>query len=260
MAADNHSAVALFPPFTATLPNVLSHAAESFGDREFLACGDLRLTFRQAEEESVKLALGLLALGVGKGSRVGIMMPNSPGWVVCWLAAARIGALTVPISTFYQARELSRVLDHADVDTLLMVDRYLTHDYVGRLQTVPGVIGGRPPGRIICQLPYLRHVVVWGAGRRPWAKGGPTDLVELGESTHGLDREFLSSVEARVMPSDDLVIIYTSGSTSEPKAVVHTHASVVRLCHTLLASGWADVRPDDRLYGAVPFFWIGGLN
>ncbi len=86
---DGHvrSAESLLPPFAPTLPNVVRYATESFGEKEFLVGTARRLTFRQADEESRKLALGLLALGVGKGTRVGIMMANSPDWILCWLAA-----------------------------------------------------------------------------------------------------------------------------------------------------------------------------
>jgi acyl-coenzyme A synthetase/AMP-(fatty) acid ligase len=256
--ADPGAAEALLPPFPPTLPRVLAHAVEHFAEKEFLVCGERRLTFRQADEESGNLARGLLALGVGKGTRVGIMMANSPDWVLCWLAAARIGALTVPISTLYQAPELAWVLEHADVDTLLVVDHYLNHDYVARLETIPELVGQVRPNLFVGQLPYLRHVVVWGARKRQWSMKGPDDLLEV--SNRQVDRPFLASVEAQVTPADDLTIIHTSGSTAQPKSVLHTHGSVVRLCYALLATGWQDIRPDDRLYCSVPFFWIGGIN
>jgi acyl-CoA synthetase (AMP-forming)/AMP-acid ligase II len=250
----------LAPPFPPTVPEVLAHAVASFPEREFLVCGDRRITFRQADEESARLAYGLLALGIGKASRVGILMPNSPDWVLCWLAAARIGALTVPISTLYQASELAWVLAHADVGTLLMVDGYLNHDYVARLETVSGMSGQRSPALVLSGLPYLRHVFVWGETAPAWARQGPGDLIGLGTDDPRLDRSVLEALEAQVAPADDLVVIYTSGSTAEPKAVLHTHAGVVRLTYALQASGWDDVRLGDRMYSAVPFFWIGGLN
>ena len=243
-----------------TLPHVVALANERFAEKEFLVCGETRLTFAQADQESARLARGLLALGVGKGARVGIMMPNSPDWVLCWLAAARIGALTVPISTLYQAPELRWVLEHSDIHTLLVKDHYLNHDYVARLETVPTLAAQAKPDLFMPQLPYLRHVVVWGTEPRPWAMEGPDDLYRLATSNQRVDSRFLAAVEAQVTPADDLTIIYTSGSTSQPKAVVHTHAAVVRLCDALLATGWQDVRPDDRLYCGVPFFWIGGIN
>ncbi len=165
----------------------------------------------------------------------------------------------MPISTLYQAPELRWVLEHSDIDTLLMADQYLTHDYMVRLETVPALAQQVRPHLFVPQLPYLRHVVVWGTEERPWAMRGPDDLLQLGERQH-LDRQFLDSVEAQVTPADDLTIIHTSGSTAQPKAVVHTHAAVIRLCYALLATGWQNVRPDDRLSCSVPFFWIGGIN
>ncbi|MHB8466466.1 MAG: class I adenylate-forming enzyme family protein [Acidimicrobiales bacterium] len=246
----------LVPPFPPTIPAVLAEAVSQFAAAPFLLCGPERLTFEQAEEESARLALGLLSLGVGKGTRVGILMPNSPTWVVCYLAAARIGALTVPISTLSQAPELAWVLKHSDVQILLTVDRYLNHDYVARLESIPG-LGGQPrPDLFVEQLPYLRHVVVWGDGARPWTSRGP----ELLSSDARVGRELLAAVEAQVAPADDLMIVYTSGSTLEPKAVVHTHASAIRLSYALQASGWGDIRPGDRIFSPAPFFWIGGHN
>jgi acyl-coenzyme A synthetase/AMP-(fatty) acid ligase len=246
------------PPYAPTIPNALREAVSTFGSEEFLIGPDRRLTFRDADDASAALAQGLLALGIGKGSRVGILMPNSVDWVLCWLAAARIGALTVPISTLYQGPELRRLLDHADVEVLLAVDGYMKHDYVGRLEEYCGLEGHDDPRLALSNLPYLRRVVVWGRPTPPWAWHGPDQLLHPGSGP--VDRSLVAEAEAKVVPADDLVIVYTSGSTAEPKAVVHTHAGVVRLCHMLLTLGWSDVRHGDRIYSAVPFFWIGGLN
>ena len=248
----------LFPPYAATVANVLRTAVATFGDEEFLIGRGGRLTFREADNISGALARGLLSLGVGKGSRVGLLMSNSADWILCWLAAARIGALTVPISTLYQGPELLRVLNLVDVQVLLTVDRYMKHDYVDRLEEHCGLRGQDSPDLAIGALPYLRRVVVWGHETPPWALPGPDHLLEL--SHEGGVPFLVTEAEARVTPADDLVVVCTSGSTAEPKAVVHTNGSVVRLCHSLLALGWSDVRPGDRIYAAVPFFWIGGLN
>jgi acyl-CoA synthetase (AMP-forming)/AMP-acid ligase II len=72
-------------------------------DGEFLVTDDERLSFAEADAQSWLLADALLAGGVGKGTRVGILFPNCAQWIVSWLAAARIGALTVPLSTFAPA-------------------------------------------------------------------------------------------------------------------------------------------------------------
>ncbi|WP_281689570.1 class I adenylate-forming enzyme family protein [Pseudonocardia thermophila] len=242
-----------------TLPCLLLRAAEQFKDREFLVDGDRSWTFADVEEESAQVALGLLALGVGKGSRVAVLMPNGPSWVVSWLAAARIGALTVPLSTFYQARELSWALRHNDIDTLLVSARYLKHDYVARLEeALPGLRESTSTTLHLHSHPYLRRIVVWDGCDRAWGMSGPDDVVRSASGIRELDRAFLAEVERNVAPADDLVTICTSGSSAQPKAVVHMHGTVVRTTAAFL--DYIDVRPDDRTYCGQPFFWVGGLN
>ena len=83
----------------ASIPELLA-IRRATPDGEFLITDDERLTFAEADTASLELADALLASGVGKGTRVGILFPNCAQWLICWLAAARIGALTVPLSTF----------------------------------------------------------------------------------------------------------------------------------------------------------------
>jgi acyl-CoA synthetase (AMP-forming)/AMP-acid ligase II len=239
------------------LPGFLRAQARAHGERELLVAGARRLTYRQVERESARLARGLLAAGVGKGSRVALLMPNGPDWVIAWLAAGRIGALVIPLSTFYQARELGWVLRHADVHTLLTCDRYLGHDYLERLEQVAPSLRAqrdRRPLRLP-ELPYLRAVRVWGAGRRPWADEGGAALVD---AEPALDEEFLRAVEDSVLPADLAVLLYTSGSTAEPKGVCHTHGTLVR--HSRLVTRFLGGAPDDRMLSPAPFFWVGGFH
>jgi len=90
-------------------------------DAEYLVCDDDRLTYADAERRSRVLARGLLAEGAGRGSRIGLLFPTGVDFVLAWLAAVRIGAIAVPISTFSTARELRDVLARADVDLVLGV-------------------------------------------------------------------------------------------------------------------------------------------
>src|SRR5262245_57157314 len=131
-----------FPDFTPTLPELLRRAADRFGDKPFLSLEAQRLSFRGAERASAELARALLAHGVGKGTRVGVLMPNGPDFGVAFLAAARIGALAIPINTFFKARELGWVLRHADVQTLLCWDQLLNNDYLERLESAAPSLRG----------------------------------------------------------------------------------------------------------------------
>src|ERR1700690_3428202 len=96
-----------FPPYRQTMPAVIADCVARHADREFLCEGDRRLSYRDTDRLSARLARGLLAAGAGKGTRIGIVMPNNADWVILWWAAARIGSLTLPFSTFFQARELA---------------------------------------------------------------------------------------------------------------------------------------------------------
>jgi acyl-CoA synthetase (AMP-forming)/AMP-acid ligase II len=245
--------------YVPTIPNLLRRAVEEFADREFLVDPTGRFTFAEAEARSAELALGLLALGVGKGTRVGLLMPNSADWVLAWLAAARIGAHTTLLSTFSRGRELDWALRFNDLDTVLMSSGYLRQDYVEMLQgVVPELIGQEGRTVFARSHPYLRHVVVWGESRLPWAVAGGTGLAHLGSANPVLDREFLTGVEDSVAPADSLLTVLTSGSSAFPKAVVHTHGATVRSTRGFM--DYMDFHQSDRTYTGQPFFWIGGLN
>jgi acyl-CoA synthetase (AMP-forming)/AMP-acid ligase II len=233
----------------ASIPELLTtRRAEPDGD--FLVTDDERLTFAEADTASLELADALLASGVGKGTRVGILFPNCAQWLICWLAAARIGALTVPLSTFAPGGELARLLRHTDVQVLLMGRAIAERDLVGRItDALPGLNGGDPA---IAEptVPYLRRIHVWPGCERAWASPWPSRA----ESAAPL----ACSAEEEVRPADDLVVVTTSGTTALPKSVVHTHGSLVR--HAYILARHRGVTSTDRIYSPMPFFWVGGLT
>jgi acyl-CoA synthetase (AMP-forming)/AMP-acid ligase II len=247
-----------FPDFAPCIPAFLRTLAERHGEREMIVHGERRLTYREAEAASARLARGLLAAGVGKGTRVALFLPNGPDFALTWLGAARIGALVIPINTFYQARELGWALRHCDAQLLLAVSHLLGHDVLERLERAAPELAGQRAGQLrLHSLPYLRSVLAWGGSNRPWASDGPAHLAELAEARPELDGDFLREVERCVTPADLLTVVYSSGSTGEPKGAIHTHGTLVRHSFNLLQ--FRDIRPGDRLYTPMPFFWVGGL-
>jgi acyl-CoA synthetase (AMP-forming)/AMP-acid ligase II len=283
-------APARVPPlaFEATVPAMIRALAATHGERELIVADGARLTYAAAEARSARLARALLAAGAGKGTRVALCFPNGPEWVVGWLAAARIGAIAVPVNTFFQAREMAWLLRHADVSILLCQARFLGHDYLAQLEEAAPELAGRgapgppgdpagrgapgPPGHPAGRgapgppgaragalrapsLPYLRAVWAWGGAGRPWAQAG--ERMAEGPDDPAVDEDFLRAVEAQVTPSDPMLILYSSGSSGDPKGAVHTQGGVLR--HSYQLSWIRGVRPDDRIWSPMPFFWVGGL-
>ena len=212
-------------PFEATIPAALKHAADRFADRDFLLLGERRMTYREAEAESARLARGLRARGVGKGTRVGILYPNGPRWAAAFFETARIGALAVPINTFAKAREMAWTLRHADVHTLLTASDLLSHDYPERLEECAPSLAAAPSrsrASLFCtELPHLRQVFVDGAEARPWAK--PIDA--LAASAEAVSDELLRAAEASVFPADLADLPYSLSSPLECDALSYSASS-----------------------------------
>src|SRR5271166_2014231 len=160
----------------ASIPELL-RIRRAEADGEFLVTDDERVTFAEADTASREVAEALLASGVGKGTRVGILFANCAQWLISWLAAARIGALTVPLSTFAPGPELARLVRHTDVQVVLsgtqiagrsLVDRF--EDGLPALAKNAGVGGGQIT---LPEVPYLRRIHVWPDCDRPWASPWP---------------------------------------------------------------------------------------
>jgi acyl-CoA synthetase (AMP-forming)/AMP-acid ligase II len=210
-----------------TVGTVLRRQARARGEHPLLVCDAERLSYADADRQSAQLARGLIALGAGKGTHVGVLFPNGAAWIVAMLAAARIGAVVIPFSTFATAPELATQLVDSDTEILLATASFRSHDYRKRLATIKDAT------------PLLRHVLIDS---------------EPGDS---LDAALLEAMEHDVDESDVLAIVYTSGSTSAPKGVVHTHLSL--LGHQKVLNEIRGLAADDKLFCNSPFFWIGGI-
>lgn len=101
-----------------TVAGILRSQARSRGDHPLLVCDDDRISYADADRRSAELARGLIAYGAGKGTHVGLLYPNGSEFAVGMLAAARLGAVVIPFSTFVTARELREQLVDSDVEIL----------------------------------------------------------------------------------------------------------------------------------------------
>lgn len=237
-----------------TIPALLSAAVRARGEHTYLVTPTGRLTYAAADRRSAELARWLLGHGVGKGTRVGLFFPNGAEWVTWWLAVSRVGAVAVPLSTMYRPAEIAKVIRLADVALLVGPARILDIDVVSRLEEALPELGRHDGPRLaLTEAPFLRRIALTGPALAPWATTiDDADSVSLGVQT---------AAEAEVSPADLAIMVHTSGSTADPKGVMHTHGTVVRQTSTWPAAVRAITGSDDDpvILCAMPFFWIGGV-
>jgi acyl-CoA synthetase (AMP-forming)/AMP-acid ligase II/ferredoxin len=239
-----------------TIPELLKRIAGQFGQARYIVTATDELTYAEAEQRSAVLARRLLHEGVGKGARVGLFFANGIEWVTWWLALSRIGAIAVPVATMSTPAEIAKVLRLADIGLLVAATRALDIDVAQRLEAAVPELCGQPAGRLaLPTAPYLRRVILSGASSRGWATPWDDNSASL------VSPELLAAVESEVSPADLAVMVHTSGSTADPKGVLHTHGTLVRQTSTWPAAmrSVAGSAESQRILCAMPFFWIGGL-
>lgn len=225
-----------------TLGRVLAAAVRRAPDKLFLAHREQRLTYRAFDLLTNRVANALAGLGLAKGGKMGLMVPNSLEFLGALFAAGKLGAVYVPINLDYKGDILGYQLAKADVTHMVIDARYLD-----RLAAVQGA------------LPKLSHVIVRReAGvEAPAAAFDPRiAVVEYADLEQGAP----TPIEVEVSFQDPLAISFTSGTTGPSKGVLASH------CHILTFSlDWVEANgfgADDVLYTPLPLFhaiasWLG---
>ena len=218
--------------------------------------GDERLTFTALLQRARGLARALLAAGVGKGTKVALLLGNRPEFVVATFGIALAGGVVVPISTLAEAEERYHILNHSDAALLIVQDRLSSHAYVEALAADhPGVVKARPGCITDATFPFLRRIIAIGVDAPEPSAIQPWD--EFLSAGAVIGDELVDATAAEVYPSDDAMIVYTSGTTALPKAVLHTHQSV-----TVQLWRWAqelELTTEDRVWSVFPLFWTAGF-
>ena len=197
----------------------LRAAAEQHGDNEALVFDDQRLTYNELYRAASALSA---RLDPEPGQRIGVLMGNRPEAVITIFGITMAGAVVVPMSTFATKPEIEFVLHDAEITTVFTQPSLLGRDLAAEV-------------RDLCDDVVVINDDCWHT------------LLSGGESA------------ARALePDDDAVIIYSSGTTANPKGVVHSHAA-----HVAAFTMQADVFGRDkssRVWTAFPLFWTAGFD
>jgi len=240
-------------PKSRTLGNLIVEMAARFPDREAMVFRDQRITYRQFEREVEKRAQALTALGVVKGERVAVLFRNSPDWLYLYFAVTSIGAIFVGVSTWSQEKELDYVLRHCDASTFFLVDRFLKNDYSSQIKSILPAIKESDPGTFRSEkLPFLKNVIFWGQDK-PRGAIAYEEFCRMGEK---VGDAHLEKTRAEVMPWDLAQILYTSGTTSFPKGVMHVHEALVMNGYQI--GEHQVLNENDRAWLYFPLFFSAG--
>jgi fatty-acyl-CoA synthase len=230
-----------------TLPGFLLEVTQAYGEREAVvwrtADGVVRWTYAQLWERGMEVARALRACGVGKDSRVGVLMTNRPEWLAAVFGTSLAGGVAVTLSTFSTPSELDYLLRASAVSVLLFERNVPSKDFAA-------ILAGLDPANH----PFLRRLALVGEPAPGFAAWD-----EFLASGEGEPRELVEATAAAVLPSDAAVLFFSSGSTSKPKGILSAHRGVcIQLWRFRRMYGFS---PDDHVRGwtANGFFWSGNF-
>ena len=239
-----------------TLGDWLEHWAQVSPDREYIVYSDrdLRFTWKQFNERVDDMARGLIAIGVTKGTHVGLWAQNVPDWLTFLYACAKIGAVCITVNTNYKQNELEYLCKDSDMHTLCLTDGTWESNYVDMAYTMLPELRECQRGHLESKrFPKLKNVVYIGQEKYR-GMYNTAEILLLGENTD--DDEFLR-LRKSVTCHDVVNMQYTSGTTGFPNGVMLTHYNIAN--DGFLTGEHMKFTQDDKLCVCVPLFHCFGV-
>lgn len=240
-----------------TIGDLLLKAYDRFPDKEALVFPDSSQTYTELVANAMRMARSLQALGVKPRDHVGILMPTSPHLVEAFFAIAFCGATSVMVNARYRASELAYVTENADLVTLLTTDAVAEQvNFVERLTAaLPGLSHSKDTQNLqLDEAPRLRNIVLFGQSK-------PAGFVTEGEFFAGADTRSDNDVHRSRIGTyvrDIGLILYTSGTTANPKGCLLSHEAMVRNAMVLGRYRW-QYTVDEKVWSPLPLFHIAAM-
>jgi len=242
--------LAMRAPYSRTLFDLLCEQAERYPDRDAVVGSERTLTYSQLLTRASSIAAGLCALGVRRHDRVGLLLDNRPEWVEICFGAAAVGAVVAPFSTWSKRRELEFLVKDSRVKVVFSASKVGDQDFAQDLAAIMPSLAAQAPGAWReAAYPALESVILLGGTRL----SGALDY----ESFAGAQLRFEAPAPGDgARPGDPALILYTSGSTSYPKAVPLTHMAIIENGFNI--GERQGLTLDDRVLLSPPLFWSYG--
>lgn len=238
-----------------TMGELVDRTAIDYSDNDALVYPyrGLKYSYKEFRDVCNQFAKSLLKLGIKKGDHIAIWAPNVPEWVITQFGSARVGAVSVTVSTSYKLLELEYQLKQSDATTLVMIEGTKSSDFRSLINELCPELKECKPGELASKrLPLLKNVIMAGNNKYPgmftW-----DEFIKVGAD---VSDEALAARSAEVEPDDVALMIYTSGTTGFPKGVMLTHHNIV--ANACALAECLNVASNDRMCIAVPFFHCFG--
>ena len=212
-------------------------------------------TYAALWERANAVARALIACGVGKGTRVGVLMTNRPEFVSATFGIALAGGVATTISTFSTPAELDYLIEVSGISVLLVEAQVLKRDFAGILaERDPAIVSGIPGQIASTRFPYLTHIAAIGGG--PGAIEAWDHFLARGAD---VAQDRVDARAAQNMPADPGVLFFSSGSTAKPKGILSAHRGVT--LQLWRWPKWYDAKSGElRMWSANGYFWSGNFS
>ena len=241
------------------LQSLLINSAQKHPDSVALEFEGKKITYRQLNDLTNQFANGLNSLGIGKNSKVAVILPNLPQFVICFYGALKAGAVVVPCNPLYREKELEHQLDDAEVEAVVILNNiYHPNDFYAEFE------------KARTHLPRIKHVFVTSIiDYLPPIKkqlAGPVRKIKTVPKPDTINLVSFLSKQSKKEPEtkqsnpvDDIAVLqYTGGTTGTSKGAMLTHYNL--LSNTLQLMDWTNAGMSDKVLAVIPFFHIYGLT
>ena len=240
-----------------TFGDLLLQAADRWPDNRALIFPDRELSYAQLRDQAYDKARSFLGLGIKRRDHVGILMPNCLEYIESLLGLQLVGAMAVPMNARYKSHELSYVIQNADLNALITND--LTSEYANFSEILHEAFGelyssSNPAELSLEKAPKLRTMVMLGNSN---PKGFISEKTFL-ELANRVSNDDVDELRVRAILNEPTIMMYTSGTTSQPKGCPLSHEVLIRSGLNMNRERYF-LKENDRFWAPLPMFHMASI-
>jgi acyl-CoA synthetase (AMP-forming)/AMP-acid ligase II len=222
------------------------HWAEKIPDFPIIRFGKTIISTNELKKQSDQLAKAFISMGVKKGDTIVTVLPTIPEFIITFIAASKIGAITIPMDKEYKKADFKLLIPHSNPKVIVTIDKWQKNPIANNLKDLHSEFGN------------IKYIVV-----------GEHDLgmniEEVMKNKYNFDKE-LKAAKKNQTPEDCTLVVWTGGTTGAPKAVELSHTNIVKMCEIeydvfvgfLMKQGYVKNREDLRWLVNLPVSHVGG--